>query len=80
MPLHVKQREAAGWIAAAEGAGLEVTTPKRIPRNPKRTPAQRRADLVRAIANAPTPLAKRVLTSALERLDRDADHATGKFT
>lgn len=66
--LHVKPRELAGWVAQADAAGLEVKAPPRKKR-PKRTPAQLRTDLLRAIDLAPSDLGRRWLTTALARLD-----------
>lgn len=61
----------AAWAAQAEGQGLPMRQARPKKRKAKRTPAQLRSDLVRAIGLAPSELGRRFLTRALERFDRE---------
>lgn len=69
MPLQVKPRDVARWEALAARSQDEGQAPKQRKKRPKRTPAQLRADLVRAIDLAPSDLGRRVLSRALQRFD-----------
>lgn len=71
MPFHVKARDAAGYIAQAEGG-------KKRPK-PKRDRSLYRSDLQRAIELASGDF-RRHLERALDRMDAEAVTVSGKFT
>jgi len=74
--IRVKQSELRAWIALAQAEGLDVDVPLRS--RIKRSREQQRVDLVSARAKATTPIARKVLTRALERFDRDErEHRPG---
>lgn len=66
--LRIKQSALRAWQAQIEAEGLDTDIPLR--RRKRRSREQMRQDLQAARAKAKTPLARRVLTRALERFDQ----------